>query len=164
MALGTLQIQKDLKSIDEETVLSIMENLYLQRFMGMEKWNNKASFDAFLMVWFRKRLSVKFLGEINEEMCTEGRWSSMRPASPKISPIPQIRGFWRMIQVFVSPIVSFKKTDELIDEMHKPDVGKKPRPRIYWQSPGKFSQSSSSCAARQRSRYRQQFVSQGVSG
>ena len=69
MALGALLIQKDLKSSDEETVQNIKENPYLQHFIGMEKWSNEAPFDASLMVWFRKRLSDKFLNEINEEMC-----------------------------------------------------------------------------------------------
>ena len=68
-ALGALLIQEELKCSDEDVVQNIMENPYLQHFIGMDKWSSEAPFDPSLMVWFRKRLSMKVLKEINEEMC-----------------------------------------------------------------------------------------------
>jgi len=75
-ALGALLIQQDLKCSDEDVVENIKENPYLQHFIGMDKWSNEAPFDPSLMVWFRKRLSMKVLNEINDEM-------SRRAAQPE---------------------------------------------------------------------------------
>ena len=69
MALGALIIQQTKGTSDEETVQEIMESPYLQHFIGLKGFTNKAPFDPSLMVWFRKRLSAKFMAEINEEMC-----------------------------------------------------------------------------------------------
>ena len=71
IALGALIIQQTLGVSDEETVQQIEENLYLQYFIGIKKYTNQRPFDPSLMVWFRKRLSAKFMAEINEIMCSE---------------------------------------------------------------------------------------------
>jgi len=71
MALGALIIKKRLGTSDEETVEQIRENPYLQYFLGLTEYNNKAPFEASMMVHFRKRLNLEILGRINEEMVKE---------------------------------------------------------------------------------------------
>ena len=87
MALGALLIQQTLETSDEETLEQITENPYLQHFIGLTKFTNQPPFDASLMVWFRKRLTAKFLAEINREMT---RKAAMPPAE-QIEPSPQIQ-------------------------------------------------------------------------
>jgi len=66
MALGALIIQTKLGLTDEETVAQIQENPYLQYFLGYESYRDEKSFDSSMMVYFRKRLNLKELSEINE--------------------------------------------------------------------------------------------------
>lgn len=66
VALGSLLIQKTLKVSDEELVEQIIENPYLQYFIGLPGYTNKAPFVPSLLVEFRKRLNEDVLCEINE--------------------------------------------------------------------------------------------------
>jgi len=141
-ALGALLIQQDLKCSDEDVVQNIKENPYLQHFIGMEKWSNEAPFDPSLMVWFRKRLSSKVLNEINEEMCR-------RAAQPEEEEIDdpgdddEPHGGTLILDATCAPADiayptdsslladAIEKSDEMIDQLHKPHIGERPRPRTY---------------------------------
>ncbi|MFD0898313.1 MULTISPECIES: IS5 family transposase [Loigolactobacillus] len=68
MALGALLIQTEYGYSDEETVLQIQENPYLQFFIGLPGYQNQAPFDASTMVYFRKRLDAVTLATINEKI------------------------------------------------------------------------------------------------
>ena len=68
MAFGALLIQKEYGYSDEETVLQIQENPYLQFFVGMPGYQEDKPFDASTMVHFRKRLTAEMLNEVNEEI------------------------------------------------------------------------------------------------
>lgn len=68
MALGALLIQKEYGYSDEETVLQIQENLYLQFFIGLPGYQDEKPFDASTMVYFRKRLDEVTLMAINEKI------------------------------------------------------------------------------------------------
>jgi len=139
IALGALLIQQDLQCSDELTVQHIMENPYLQHFIGMQRWSNEAPFASSLMVWFRKRLSKKALEEINEEMCR-------RAATPEVEEDDEgdgPHGGTLIVDASCAPAdityptdtgllaEAIEKTDEMIDELHKPTIGKEPRPRTY---------------------------------
>lgn len=69
MALGALIIQEKCKFSDRETVDQILENPYLQYFIGFREYQDKPPFDPSLMVHFRKRFNADTLKEINEEIC-----------------------------------------------------------------------------------------------
>jgi len=145
-ALGALLIQQQLKCSDEDVVENIKESPYLQHFIGMDKWSSEAPFDPSLMVWFRKRLSGKVLNEINEEMCR-------REAQPDVE-VPEEpndddndddepHGGTLILDATCAPAdISYptdsnliaeavEKTDMIIDNLHKPHVGQRPRPRTY---------------------------------
>ena len=144
-ALGALLIQQDLKCSDEDTVQNIKENPYLQYFIGMDKWSNEAPFDSSLMVWFRKRLSAKILNEVNDEMCR--RAAQPDEASPDESDEgggegpPQ--GGTLIVDATCAPAdityptdanllaEAIEKTDDMIDDLHKPYIGQQARPRTY---------------------------------
>ena len=54
LALGSLIIKEKLGLTDEETVMQIQENHYLQFFLGFESYYDEEPFDPSLMVYFRK--------------------------------------------------------------------------------------------------------------
>ncbi len=68
MALGALIIKERLGTSDEETVEQIRENPYLQYFLGLSGYSDKAPFDASMMVYFRKRLNLELVGRINDQV------------------------------------------------------------------------------------------------
>lgn len=77
IALGALIIKEKCGFSNEETVQQIMENPYLQYFIGLEEFQNTPPFDSSSMVHFRKRIDSKLIAELNEALC-EGEKS---PAS-----------------------------------------------------------------------------------
>ncbi len=66
LAFGALYIKQRLGLTDEETVLQIQENGYMQFFLGFAAYSSKAPFDPSMMVHFRKRFSDEDLRWINE--------------------------------------------------------------------------------------------------
>ena len=68
MAIGALIIKEKLGTSDEETVEQIRENPYLQYFLGLSEYSDKAPFEASMMVHFRKRLNLEIVGRINEQI------------------------------------------------------------------------------------------------
>jgi len=69
VALGALIIKEKCGFSDEETVQQIMENPYLQYFIGLEEFQTTPPFDSSSMVHFRKRLDAKVIAELNEALC-----------------------------------------------------------------------------------------------
>ena len=67
-ALGALMIQTRLGTTDEETVLQISENAYLQYFIGLHEYQTKPPFDSSMMVYFRERITPEMLVWVNEEI------------------------------------------------------------------------------------------------
>lgn len=65
---------------DEEIVLQIQENPYLQCICGYPGYGDeKLPFDTSLMVYFRKRVTV--LGEINEMIVRDAKERQKKPNS-----------------------------------------------------------------------------------
>lgn len=72
LALGACIIQAEYGYSDEETALQIQEGAYLQFFCGYRKYEDtKPPFDSSTMVYFRKRLTLEIIGEINELIITK---------------------------------------------------------------------------------------------
>jgi hypothetical protein len=66
LALGALIIKERMNLSDRETLEQIMENPYLQYFIGKKSYeSDKEPFDASMMVHFRKRFDEKTMMEIN---------------------------------------------------------------------------------------------------
>lgn len=66
MAIGTQIIKEKYVLSDDETVEMITENPYLQYFIGLESFSNKAPMEASVLTLFRKRITPEMLAEIND--------------------------------------------------------------------------------------------------
>jgi hypothetical protein len=66
IALGSLIIKEELGISDDETVLQVQENPYLQYFLGFTSYQTTIPFDGSTLVYFRKRLNWKGLSELND--------------------------------------------------------------------------------------------------
>lgn len=159
-ALGALLVKERLGLTDRETVDAIQENPYLQFFIGLEEFTLDRPFDATLMVDFRKRFGEEGLQRISaaialaaKQQATDvARADDPPPAdnaprssaslAPEGAPIGANQG-QLIIDATCAPAdiryptdVSLlnearEKTDEIIDELHTPLVGREPRPRTY---------------------------------
>ncbi|MFD2370640.1 transposase, partial [Brevibacillus sp. GCM10020057] len=70
-ALGALIIQERLQLSDRETVETIIENPYLQYFLGLAGYQDRPPFHHSLMTHFRKRLGENVITEVNEWIAVE---------------------------------------------------------------------------------------------
>ena len=69
IAFGAIYVKEKQKLTDEETVEEISENVYLQYFLGLSEYEERALFNPSMMVHFRRRFTVEFIGEVNEYIC-----------------------------------------------------------------------------------------------
>ncbi len=68
VGLGALLIRERLGVTDREAVEQIRENLYLQYFLGFERFTSQKPFDPSLYVYFRTRITQDILAAVNEEI------------------------------------------------------------------------------------------------
>ena len=66
MALGSLKKKKKKRLADRKLLKEIQESPYLQYFIGLPRFQNKAPFQPTLLVEFRKRLNQEILEKCNE--------------------------------------------------------------------------------------------------
>ena len=84
LALGACIIQAEYGYSGEETALQIQENPYLQYFCGYPGYDDeKLPFGPSLMVYFRKRLTPEVLGEINEMIVRDAKERQVKEAESK---------------------------------------------------------------------------------
>ena len=67
VAIGAIIIKHKQRLTDEETIMAIQENPYLQFFIGYEEFCHKQPFDPSLFVTIRKRLGHEALDEMSEK-------------------------------------------------------------------------------------------------
>ena len=143
MALGSLIIKEKYQESDEEIVSMIQENPYLQYFIGLAEYTNKAPFDASTMTWFRKRLNPELIAEVNEYISGRRRKGngdrSDKPGDGDGSGgEPKNEGTLILDATCVPSDIRFptdvsllnegrEKLEELIDALHDPKDGRKPR-------------------------------------
>lgn len=144
VALGALIIKERLGTTDRETVLQIAENPYLQYFLGFHEYKDDVPFDHTLMTHFRKRFTKEMLAEINEAIvrkaiAADGK-TQEQPDDNNDEPSNKGK---LIIDATCTPAdITYptdlnmlndarEKTEEIIDEMHKPFVGNLKKPRTY---------------------------------
>ncbi len=71
VALGSLIIKERLGLSDRETTQQIMENPYLQFFIGLSEFVDEEPFHHSLLTHFRERLGADILAEVNEHIARE---------------------------------------------------------------------------------------------
>ena len=87
IALGALLIKEILGLSDREAVESVIENPYLQYFLGFKSFQTKAPFSAALLTHFRKRLPREVVMSLNDKIIELSKKSN----SPEENP-PRDRG------------------------------------------------------------------------
>ena len=68
LAVGCMIIKHRLNISDREVIKMLQENIYMQYFVGFEKFKTEPAFDASLFVHLRKRLGVKAFEEMTKEI------------------------------------------------------------------------------------------------
>jgi IS5 family transposase len=68
VVIGSMIIKHHCKLTDEETVMQIQENMYMQYFLGFSSFNNERPFDSSLFVEFRKRLKMEDVQAMTESI------------------------------------------------------------------------------------------------
>ena len=143
IALGALLIKEYYQCSDEDVVQNIIENPYLQHFIGLKQFTNEPPFDPSLMVWFRKRLSKKFINEINETMCKIEAAPKPEEMTPPEDDDDEPHGGTLILDATCTPAdityptdtgllaEAIEKTDKIIDTLQEPMKGTSPRPRTY---------------------------------
>jgi transposase, IS5 family len=141
MAFGALFIKERLGTSDRETVEQIKENPYLQYFIGMMEYDDKNDpFDSSLMTHFRKRFSKEMLAEINDwiihgppaDDTTDTDDDSDLPNQGKLivdaTCTPADTAFPTDLSLLNE---AREKSEAMIDRMHEPFIGFRPKPRTY---------------------------------
>jgi hypothetical protein len=145
MALGALIIKERLGASDEETVEQITENPYLQYFLGLSEYSNNTLFDASMFVHFRKRFSLDIVNEINEIVVKKALKLSVEEQDPEediIDDPPTHKGKLLIDATCAPADITFptdlkllnkgrELTEKIIDQLHKPLIGIKKKPRDY---------------------------------
>jgi hypothetical protein len=144
LALGALLIQTQYHYSDVETPLQIQETPCLQYFCGLPEYKDELPFDSSLMVYFRKRLTPEILGEINELIIQKAKEQSKEDSkddndkddSDKSDPpnsgtlitdatcAPQNIRYPQDLSLLNE---ARENLEQMIDEMHDPSEGEKPR-------------------------------------
>jgi hypothetical protein len=160
VALGALIIQERLQLSDRETVQQIVENPYLQYFIGLEGYQDHPPFHPSLMTHFRKRLGEQVLREINEIIAVEaakstpdsdhddepksgttskGKRTTKRRSTSEEDPNQGVL----LLDATCAPAdVAYptdlnllnearEKLEEIIDTLHAPQIGHARKPRTY---------------------------------
>jgi len=155
MALGALLIKERLGISDRETVEQISENPYLQYFLGLMEYQDTPPFDPSLMTHFRKRFDKEMLIEINESIVQGARDEA---AHQEVSAehnrgndsdtdgddLPSNNGKLIADATCTPADIAYPtdlslvneardKSEEIIDAMHAPFIGIRPKPRTYRQ-------------------------------
>lgn len=68
VVLGSLIIKHMCNLSDEETMMQIEENIYMQYFIGYQSFSCESPFDSSLFVEIRKRLGIDQINAINEKI------------------------------------------------------------------------------------------------
>ena len=138
LALGACIIQAEYGFSDEEVALQIQETAYLQFFCGYSEYNDeKLPFDPSLMVYFRKRLTPEILGEINEMIIQKAETGERSDEDDNTTP-PSNSGTMIVDATCAPSQIKYPQdtellneareiTEKVIDELHVPGSGKKPR-------------------------------------
>jgi IS5 family transposase len=149
IAFGALIIKERLGVTDEETVLQIYENPYLQHFLGYREMLKEPPFDPSMMVHFRSRFGQDDFDIINREIIRMARLeagecvSVSLPCAETETEVPKSGKL--LIDATATPAdityptdlkllnAAREKTEHIIDILHEPQIGTRPKPRTYRQ-------------------------------
>lgn len=143
IAFGALYIKQEMNISDEEVVQQIIENPYLQYFLGYEKYSDKKPFDSSLMVYFRRRFTAEMLDEINEKMLEIKNKQLARDDNSDNDKTPPTHKGKLIVDATCTPAdikyptdigvlnTAREKSEKIIDILHLAFIGEKKKPRTY---------------------------------
>ena len=144
IALGALIIKERLGTSDRETVEQIRENPYLQYFLGFKEYDENPPFHPTMFVSFRKRLTRDMINQINDTIALKEKREKKesKDDDPGDGNPPQNRGKLLVDASCTPADITFptdlkllnkarEKSQEIIDNLHKPFVGIRKKPRTY---------------------------------
>jgi len=144
IALGAMIIKEKLKLSDEETVEQIRENPYLQYFLGLKQYEDKAFFHPTMFVHFRKRFPEDIIIRINNLIAEKAISEKKKKNSNKDDDAPgagtKNKGKLLVDATCAPEDINYptdlkllnnarEKSQEIIDTLHKamPKATRKPR-------------------------------------
>lgn len=144
IAVGALIIKHKQNLTDEETVEQIMENPYLQYFLGYEEFQEKAPFDASTLVYFRARFELEDVNVINE-LLVKMMSKSEKPACKDDDKDGNGGGNSGKLLIDATAVpadikyptdldllnTAREKSEQLIDELHEECKTSEKKPRTY---------------------------------
>src|SRR4030042_697759 len=154
LGLGALIIKERLGASDRETVEQIRENPNLQVFLGLKEYQDEPPFDHTMMTHFRKRCNEGILKDINESIVlaamepgsggTATTQGTGKGASDDEKPGPSNKGKLIVDATCTPADIAYptdlsllnearEKSEEIIDAMHGPFMGRGKKPRTYRQ-------------------------------
>jgi IS5 family transposase len=146
LGFGALLIKERLGATDRETVEQIRENPYLQYFLGLAEYQDEPPFHHSMMTHFRKRFSKESLDDINDMIVEKAmnRSSEVSDESSDDDDKPSNNGKLIVDATCTPADIKYptdlnllnearEKTEEIIDAMHVPFIGRKHKPRTYRQ-------------------------------
>jgi hypothetical protein len=153
MALGALLIKERLNLSDRETVEQITENPYLQYFLGLMEYQDQAPFDPSMLTHFRQRFDKDILADINETIVQQAVTEASRPDvssnndddNPSDGDNDTAHKGKLIADATCTPAdIAYptdlslvhearEKSEAMIDVMHEPFIGIRPKPRTYRQ-------------------------------
>lgn len=142
IAFGALIIKEKLGTSDRETVLQIAENPYLQYFLGFSEFTSKLPFNHSSMTHFRKRFTKELIAEINDEIVMAELKKRDDFDNEDAESHPENKGKLLIDATCAPSDIAFptdlnllnaarEKTEEIIETLHAPLVGKEKKPRTY---------------------------------
>ena len=149
IAFGALIIKERLGVSDEETVEQILENPYLQCFLGLREYRGTPLFDPAMMVHFRSRFSQKDFSRINETIIECALLRAREPEEKDTDSNDTGDGAshqGKLVLDATCPPADItyptdlkllnegrEKLEAVIDKLHAPFVGEHKKPRTYRQ-------------------------------
>src|SRR5699024_8793413 len=139
-AIGAFIIKHKLRLSDEETLLSISENPYMQFFLGLDTYRPKPLFSSTLFVVLRKKLGEQTFAEFSQTLLTFSEDSEAVAGGPD-TPTPAPKGKLKIDATVADQYVRYPndlslvnearvKTEVIIDqlwELTKGELSVKPR-------------------------------------
>lgn len=149
IALGALIIKEKLRMSDEETVEHIRENPYLQYFLGLKQYEDKAVFHPTMFVHFRKRFPEDIIIRINDLIASKAlSEKNKKKKSDKDDDVPgagtENKGKLLVDATCAPEDINYptdlkllnnarEKSEGIIDTLHKAMPKGTPKPRTYRQ-------------------------------
>ena len=147
IAFGALVIKERLGVTDEETVEQILENPYLQYFLGLREYRDTPLFDPSMMVHYRSRFEQADFTRINEAIIESARSRTSETDGPDSDPDDPGEGITHQGKLVLDATCTpadityptdlkllnegREKLEKVIDKLHAPFVGIHKKPRTY---------------------------------